>query len=92
MSDETPGAFDAEHQKVLDFDRDSWDFVYGFEAGMVYAEAQAILHLDLATPHSRMIHAANAEMAIRIAESAGLSFWAEEADEDWVTLYLDVPE
>ena len=80
-------------ESVLFFDRDSMDFVLGFEAGMIYTEATALLELDMASPFTRMIHAENAEMAIRIAEAKGLAFSAKPTeDADWLEFTMEVIE
>lgn len=93
-TDDEAGACDATTwEPVLFFDRDSMDFVLGFEAGMIYTEATALLELGMASPFTRMIHAENAEMAIRIAEAKGLAFSAKPTeDDDWLEFTMEVIE
>lgn len=73
---------DAEYGLVLRFDTDDPEFVRGFELGQLWERIER----DGAV--SQLIHAENAEMVMRIAESKGLRFRAEYAGDGWMTVAL----
>lgn len=66
----------AEHRMVLAFDSDDPEFVRGFEAGAVWTWCAQT------GGYRGTIHANNAEMVMRIAESLGLPFAAEPVGDD----------
>lgn len=66
------------HGLLLPFDTDDEQFVRGFELGYLWARLQ---HEDEVV---QTIHATNAEMAIRIGESTGREFTAEELADGWL--------
>lgn len=67
---------------LLPFDTDDAEFVRGFEAGRLWEQ------LKSGEPIDQTIHAANAEMAIRMCEAAERQFSAEELDETWIELHI----
>jgi hypothetical protein len=67
------------YRLVLPFDTDSPEFVRGVEVGMMH---QRLCSEPL--PIKAMIHASNAEMAIRLAEAHGVSAGGGELGEDWL--------
>jgi hypothetical protein len=67
---------------ALPFDTDEPDFRRGVEVGMLY---EAVRRSPVV---SMLIHADNAEMAIRIAEAAGKPFSAEECGDDWLDVTI----
>lgn len=64
---------DANYSLVLAFDSDEPEFCRGFEAGRLWEQ----LKHDEDKIH-QTIHATNAEMAMRMCESTGRSFTAED--------------
>lgn len=69
---------------LLPFDTDDEQFSRGFEAGRVWdfvgvAIAQEELPTDPVT-----VHAANAEMMLRIAEAHGVGVRSTDLDETWM--------
>lgn len=70
--------------RLLAFDRDTIDFVCGFEAGRVWTQLQAD-----ALPQDFMLHTLNAEMMVRIAEATERAFRAELVDDEWVRVHFD---
>lgn len=73
---------------ILAFDSDSPEFVRGFEAGLLYAGAELTKKAAPAR-FTRMIHANNAEMALRIAESLDISVRAEDVNDNWVNVIYE---
>ena len=71
---------DAAFGLVLPFDTDDPEFVRGFEAGRLWEQLKGGEAVD------QTIHAANAEMAIRMCEATERRFSAEELDETWIEL------
>jgi hypothetical protein len=67
---------------LLEFDADG-DFVRGFEAGRFWTQLQESDHNELI---GQPLHAANAEMILRMGESLGLVIAAEPIDETWITI------
>ena len=74
----------AEHYELsLEFDSDDPEFARGVEVGFMYEGVQMAMFTG-ASRFSRPIHASNAEMAMRIAESFNCEFSAEELDDNFV--------
>ena len=69
---------------ALAFDTDSEDFVRGVEVGMLWGRLQHGDESEL----QQTIHAANAEMVMRIAEAHGAAFTAVDLDDEWVVVTL----
>jgi hypothetical protein len=70
-----------EYALVVAFDRDTVDFARGVEVG--------ILHQRLRTeplPLEATVHVENAEMAIRLADTNGLTVRAENPNGEWLQL------
>jgi type IV secretory pathway ATPase VirB11/archaellum biosynthesis ATPase len=65
---------------VLPFDTDDPEFARGFEAGRVWE-----LMSD-GMPFEAVVHGANAEMYMRMAESLNLEITAEHMDDTWMML------
>jgi len=78
VSDET------EYGLVLAFDSDDQEFTRGFEAGQLWErlERDGFVH--------QLIHAENAEMVMRMAESRdrGLTFTAEDVGNGWMQVTI----
>jgi hypothetical protein len=72
---------------LLAFDTDQPEFARGFEAGRIW-ELLGAEDLELPTDPV-MLHAANAEMVLRIAESRGLSAQSKEIGDDWIEVTFD---
>jgi hypothetical protein len=74
-------------QRVLAFDNDNPAFTYGFEAGIIWSFC---VHQGF---FEGVIHAANTEMVIRIAESTQLPFTANDIGEDdaWIFVKIGNP-
>ena len=68
---------------LLPFDTDSTEFARGFEAGRLWALVQS----DPDRPvEDVLIHAANAEMAMRIGEASGRPFQAVDLGGAWLSI------
>jgi hypothetical protein len=65
---------------VVPFDRDAPDFARGVEMGMLYERLR-----QGERPTGVMVHATNIEMAIRLAETFGVSASADELSQDWLS-------
>ncbi len=65
---------------VLPFDSDDPEFTRGFEAGRLWEQ------VTREGPAEMAIHASNIEMALRIAEAAGLSVIGDELSDEWVVV------
>ena len=63
---------------ALAFDTDDPEFGRGVEAGCLWEQ------LKTGEPVQQMIHATNAEMAIRMCESLEREFSAEPLDDTWI--------
>jgi hypothetical protein len=75
--------------RLLPFDTDHPEFARGFEAGRIWAALQ--LHPD--EPQQVIVHATNAEMAIRIGEATRRRVRGEESDDGyWITLDFEAAE
>jgi hypothetical protein len=69
---------------VLAFDTDSPEFTRGIEAGRLYERM-----VRDPEPFDQMIHATNAEMALRIAEATGRRVSAVDVGDDvWLDLQV----
>jgi hypothetical protein len=77
---------EADYGLILSFDSDDEEFCRGFEAGRIYEQIKD------GEPFTQMIHASNTEMAMRICETAGRSFRAEQVDDEWTDLTVDACE
>lgn len=75
----TRGTMD--YELVVAFDRDTTEFARGVEVGILHQRLRSE-----ALPLEATVHAENAEMAIRLAESNAITVRAENSDGDW--LYL----
>ncbi|HXS47028.1 MAG TPA: hypothetical protein VN756_06155 [Solirubrobacterales bacterium] len=69
----------AAHSCLLRFDTDSDDFGRGFEAGRLWALLRATDDEVVET-----VHAANAEMILRLAEATNRRVQATELDDHWI--------
>lgn len=67
---------------VLSFDTDDPQFVRGFEAGRLWEQ------LKSGEPFEQEIHAANAELVLRMAESLDVTVTAEHLDDTWMLLVV----
>lgn len=72
---------------VLEFDTGSTRFALGFEVGRLWEKLKATDE-----PVEEMIHTANVEMALRMAESLGRPVVSEEHDETWMTVRFGEPD
>ncbi len=68
---------------LLAFDTDDPAFIRGFEAGRLWERMK-----DDQTDWSQEIHAANAEMVMRMCESQERGFRAEDMGDDWVEVFI----
>jgi hypothetical protein len=66
---------------VVPFDRTTEDFARGVEVGMLWQRLQSD-----PLPVVAVLHASNAEMALRLGEARGASVQSEELDDDWLTV------
>lgn len=71
-----------EFSLALAFDRDTPDFAHGVEVGRLWEQ----LHADPYESVEQEVHAANAEMLMRLAEATGRRFEAEQHDDVWMTV------
>lgn len=78
------GNEEAEYKLVLAFDSDDPEFSRGFEAGMLYMS----LGDKHVTKINQLLHAANAEMVMRMCEKMNWKFSAEDIGNDWLQLQL----
>ena len=80
---------DHEFSLVLSFDTDNKEFCRGVEVGLLYAGVgfMEISHVQTMT---KMIHATNAEMALRMAESCGLDVISKDIDDEWIEITFTV--
>jgi hypothetical protein len=72
------------YDQVLAYDRQTEDFVLGFEAGRIWALARS----DLAY-FDEVVHAANAENILRIAEATHRVVRSEEIDDLWIHVFFE---
>lgn len=79
-----------EYSLDLAFDKDSAEFVRGFEAADVFhyarrlSEGEQIHDDDELGTLTQTVHATNAEMMLRIAERFALAVRSEEAGHGWL--------
>lgn len=79
---------------VLPFDTEDSEFCRGFEAGHVdaicarFAAGERIYEDDPPDQHVETIHASNAEMMLRIAETHKLLVRSEEVDDTWIHVWF----
>jgi hypothetical protein len=69
---------DAVYGLILAFDSDDAEFTRGFEAGQLWER------LERDGYAGQLIHAENAEMVMRMAESKGLVFTAKDVGDGWM--------
>jgi hypothetical protein len=67
------------HTCLLPFDTDDGEFVRGFEAGRLWALLRETDEEVVET-----VHAANAEMILRLSEATGRHVQAVDLDENWI--------
>jgi type IV secretory pathway ATPase VirB11/archaellum biosynthesis ATPase len=67
---------------ICPFDTDDPEFVRGFEIGVLWERLQSGEACEVT------IHATNAEMVIRLAESTGREFCAEDMGDDWLCVCI----
>ena len=67
------------HACLLPFDTDDAEFVRGFETGRLWALLQGTDDEVVET-----VHAANAEMILRLGEAAERHVQSVELDENWI--------
>lgn len=70
------------HSLLLAFDTDQGEFARGFEAGRLWA----LLQERADVPVEQLIHATNAEMALRMAEALSRDVSSVEVDDHWMKL------
>lgn len=63
---------------ICPFDSDDPEFTRGFEIGMIWER------LKSGEPCAATIHASNAEMILRLAETSGMRFRAQDLSEEWL--------
>jgi len=68
---------------ILKFDSDDPEFARGFEAGRLWERMK-----NDRSDWSEVIHATNAEMAMRMCESEGRSFRADDLDDEFVEVWI----
>jgi hypothetical protein len=67
---------------ALEFDTAGSDFVRGVEIGRLWE----LLKADDAEVPEQVLHASNAEMILRVAESTGRSVASEDLDDCWIAV------
>lgn len=77
-----------EHGLLLPFDTDDPQFARGFEAGRIWAA----LRLMPDEPQEVVVHAQNAEMALRMAEATSRRVSGQSDDHAWITLSFEAAE
>jgi hypothetical protein len=76
-------AEESDYSLLLAFDSDDEEFVRGFEAGRLCEQLRGEDEVH------QMIHAANAEMAMRMCEKEHREFSAEHVDDEWIDLRVE---
>lgn len=66
---------------ILPFDRQSEDFVFGFECGRLYT---ALENSDM--PLEATVHVENSEMMMRLAEATSRTVQSRELGDGWMTV------
>src|SRR4051794_37377219 len=74
-------AVSADYELVLAFDRDTPAFTHGVEIGVLWQRLQTEPLPVVAT-----LHAANAEMALRLADALDLPVRSNELNDDWLSI------
>jgi hypothetical protein len=69
----------AGHECLLPFDTEDAEFARGFEAGRLWALLRGTDDEVIET-----VHAANAEMILRLGEATGRHVQAVDLDENWI--------
>lgn len=67
-------------EPILPFDTDDNEFVRGFEAGEVWANAEP--------GYRKTVRIKNAEMIMQIAVAKGLAVRTKEVDDFWMNVYF----
>jgi len=70
---------------LLPFDTADREFARGFECGRLWA----LLRADPDTEIAEYVHAANAEMLLRLGEATDRAVRTEDVDESWVLATFD---
>jgi hypothetical protein len=70
---------------VLAFDTDDPEFLRGFEAGAIDTR----LRVDPGLRVVEMVHAANAEMMLRIGEATGRRVSARDLNDEWIEVTFE---
>lgn len=73
-----------EYDLVVPFDRAEPAFARGVEIGMLWQRLQSE-----PPPVAAVVHASNAEMALRLAEAQGCLVSSEDLDDDWLAVTYD---
>ncbi|MGA2455259.1 MAG: hypothetical protein ABSG93_17240 [Solirubrobacteraceae bacterium] len=73
------------HSLALAFDTPGADFVRGVELGRLWER------LKSDEPVVEQMHASNAEMLLRIADSTGRQLKTETLDDTWLLVHFDAP-
>ena len=73
------------HFLSLSFDTSGSDFVRGVEVGRLWEQ------LKSDEPVSGQVHASNAEMLLRMADSTGRGLTTETLDDTWLQVHFDAP-
>ncbi len=68
-----------EFELMLEFDRDDVSFARGVEVGILWHRLETE-----SLPVAGIVHADNAEMAIRLADAMAVSAQADDSDGDWL--------
>jgi hypothetical protein len=71
---------------ALAFDTNSSDFTRGVEVGRLWEQ------LKSDEPVVQEVHATNAEMLLRMAESTGRPLWAEDVSNTWLIAHFDAAQ
>lgn len=74
------------HSLVLAFDTENHEFARGFEAGRIFT----LLERNPKKPLIEKVHAVNAEMFLRMAESLGRPVHSRELNEEWIEIHFEV--
>lgn len=76
---------------VLAFDSDEGEYVRGFEGGCLWRDLERLIDdgADFAEQEPWLLHAANAEMVLRMAEALGLTARSTELDDDWISVTFE---
>ena len=72
-----------DYSLALAFDTDSPDFARGVEIGRLWEQLDRAHPADMV---EQVVHVANAEMVLRIAEARGRAVSSDEHDGTWMTV------